>query len=120
MTAFAAMATKRRCANGSAWRLVKTRTPSTRGRVEGMSAGVNLARVDVRRTALIALSLGIAGPGGCATRSGPARTTWRRPKRNCVTQTGPLKSWLDQIYLNRERPWVDRLWHDFRSGAVTH
>lgn len=37
-----------------------------------MSADVNLARVDVRRTALIALSLGIAGLSGCAPRSGPA------------------------------------------------
>ena len=37
-----------------------------------MSADVNLARVDVRRTALFAISLGIAGLSGCAPRSGPA------------------------------------------------
>ena len=30
------------------------------------------------------------------------------------------RGWLDQIYLNRQRAWVDRLWHDFRFGAVTN
>lgn len=29
------------------------------------------------------------------------------------------RGWLDQIYLNRRRAWVDRLWHDFRFGTVT-
>jgi FkbM family methyltransferase len=29
------------------------------------------------------------------------------------------RGWLDQIYLNRERRWIDRLWHDFRFGTVT-
>ncbi len=29
------------------------------------------------------------------------------------------RDWLDQIYLNTRRAWIDRLWHDFRFGAVT-
>ena len=29
------------------------------------------------------------------------------------------RGWLDQIYLNRDRRFVDRLWHDFRFGVVT-
>ncbi|MBX7187577.1 MAG: FkbM family methyltransferase [Vicinamibacteria bacterium] len=30
------------------------------------------------------------------------------------------RGWLDQIYLNRQRAWVDRLWHDFRFGSVAN
>jgi FkbM family methyltransferase len=29
------------------------------------------------------------------------------------------RDWLDQIYLNRDRRPIDRLWHDFRFGDVT-
>ena len=29
------------------------------------------------------------------------------------------RDWLDQIYLNRNRSWIDRFWHDFRFGVVT-
>jgi len=29
------------------------------------------------------------------------------------------RAWLDQIYLNRERALIDRVWHDFRFGTVT-
>ena len=29
------------------------------------------------------------------------------------------RGWLDQIYVNHERAWIDRLWHDFRFGKVT-
>jgi FkbM family methyltransferase len=29
------------------------------------------------------------------------------------------RDWLDQIYLNTRRAWIDRVWHDFRFGFVT-
>lgn len=29
------------------------------------------------------------------------------------------RGWLDQIYVNRKRAWIDRIWHDFRFGTAT-
>jgi FkbM family methyltransferase len=85
------------------------------------SAGESLRRVERIRSEITNLPAYRKLEGqGMATET-EMKTYLRKVGFDLVGEEGvqPDRGWLDQIYLNRDRAWIDRLWHDFRFGAVT-
>jgi FkbM family methyltransferase len=85
------------------------------------SAGESLRRVERIRSEITNLPAYKKLEGkGMATET-EMKTYLRRMGFDLIGEEGVQtdRGWLDQIYLNRNRAWIDRLWHDFRFGIVT-
>lgn len=85
------------------------------------SAGESLRRVERVRSEVLNLGAYRKLNGkGMATET-EMKTYLRKMGFELIAEDGvqPDRGWLDQIYLNGQRAWVDRLWHDFRFGTVT-
>jgi len=85
------------------------------------SAGESLRRVERVRSEVTNLGAYKKLDGKGMATENEMRTYLRKMGFELIAEDGVQadRGWLDQIYVNHERAWIDRLWHDFRFGAVT-
>lgn len=85
------------------------------------SAGESLRRVERVRSEITNIAAYKKLDGQGMATENEMRTYLGTLGFELVEEAGVQKDreWLDQIYLNRRRAFVDRLWHDFRFGVVT-